>query len=93
MFDLTKSESFENIRDWYSDLKNNFSNFDDIEVALCGNKCDLEDEIKISQDEALKLAAELNIGYLETSARIGKNIDKVFDNLVDNMISKGKINL
>ena len=93
VFDLTKSESFENIRDWYSDVKNNFSNFDDIEVALCGNKCDLEDEIKISQDEALKLAAELNIGYLETSARIGKNIDKVFDDLVDNMISKGKINL
>ncbi len=93
VFDLTKSESFENIRDWYSDVKNNFTNFDDIEVALCGNKCDLEDEIKISQDEALKLAAELNIGYLETSARIGKNIDKVFDDLVDNMISKGKINL
>jgi len=93
VFDLTKSESFENIRNWYSDVKNNFSNFDDIEVALCGNKCDLEDEIKVSQDEALKLAAELNIGYLETSARIGKNIDKVFDDLVDNMISKGKINL
>ncbi len=91
VFDLTKSESFDNIKNWYSDVKSNFSNFDEIEVALCGNKCDLEGDIVISNEDALKLAAELNISYLETSARLGKNIDKVFDDLVNNLISKGKI--
>ncbi len=91
VFDLTKPESFESIRNWYSDVKNNFPNFNEIEVVLCGNKCDLEEEIQISQEKALSLANELNISYLETSARIGKNIDKVFDDLVNNLISKGKI--
>ena len=46
-----------------------------------------------SAESALNLANELNLGYLETSARVGKNIDKVFVDLVDNLISKGKIEL
>ncbi|MHA1720443.1 MAG: Rab family GTPase [Promethearchaeota archaeon] len=93
VFDLTDRDSFNDIKSWYADVKSNFSNIDDIEVVLCGNKCDLEEEIKISKDEALNLANELNLGYLETSARVGKNIDKVFVDLVDNLISKGKIEL
>ena len=60
---------------------------------MVGNKCDLKEEIQISQEQGLKLATELNISYLETSARIGKNIDKVFDDLVNNLITKGKIEL
>ena len=93
VFDLTKTESFENIKNWYADVKDNFSNFNEIEVTMVGNKCDLKEEIQISQEQGLKLATELNISYLETSARIGKNIDKVFDDLVNNLITKGKIDL
>jgi len=93
VFDLTNTESFENVKDWYSDVKSNFNNFNELEVVMCGNKCDLEKEIKISQEDALSLATELNIGYLETSARIGKNIDKIFDDMIKNMISKGIIEL
>ena len=93
VFDLTKSESFENIKNWYADVKNNFSNFDEIEVVMCGNKCDLKEDIQISNEKAINLANELNIGYLETSARIGKNIDKIFDDMLNNMISKGIIEL
>ncbi len=93
VFDLTNPESFENMKNWYSDVKSAFSNFDDLEVVMCGNKCDLTDEIQISQESALSLATELNIGYLETSARIGKNIDKIFIDMINNMISKNIIEL
>lgn len=88
VFDLTKSKSYMNIRNWYSDLQNNFSNFEDLEIILCGNKSDLKDKIQISEEEALCLASELNIDYLETSARNGKNINTTFFNMVNNMISK-----
>ena len=91
VFDLTKPESFENIKNWYSDVKSNFSNFDELEIVMCGNKCDLDEEIQISQEQALNLANELNIGYLETSARDGKNIDKIFNDMINNMIKKGLI--
>ncbi len=93
VFDLTNTESFENVKNWYSDVKSSFNNFNELEVVMCGNKCDLEEEIKISQEEALSLATELNIGYLETSARIGKNIDKIFDDMIKDMISKGIIEI
>jgi len=93
VFDLTKPESFENIKKWYSDVKNYFKNFNELEVILCGNKCDLKEDIQISQEEALSLAAELNIDYLETSAQDGKNIDKIFDTMINNMISKHIIKL
>jgi len=93
VFDLTKPESFENIKNWYSDVKSNFSNFNELEIVMCGNKCDLEEEIQKKKKKALDLANELNIGYLETSARVGKNIDKIFDDMINNMIKKGLIEL
>ncbi|MHA1474893.1 MAG: Rab family GTPase [Promethearchaeota archaeon] len=93
VFDLTKFESFDNIKKWYFDLKNNLSNFDELEIVLCGNKSDLKEEIQISKDKALSLATELNIDYLETSARIGTNIETIFVNMINNIISKGIIKL
>ncbi len=93
VFDLTKPESFENIKNWYSDIKSNFNNFNELEVVLCGNKSDLNEEIQISEEKALNLATQLNIDYLETSALNGKNIDKIFDNMINNMISKDFIEI
>jgi small GTP-binding protein len=93
VFDLTKLKSFENIKKWYSDLKNNLSNFNELEVVLCGNKSDLKEEIQISEEKALILANELNLNYLETSALNGKNINKIFVNMINNMISKNIIEL
>jgi len=93
VFDLTNPESFENVKKWYSDVKSYFSNFNELEVVLCGNKSDLKEEIQISEEKALILATELNIDYLETSAKNGKNIDKIFINMVNNIISKGIIQL
>jgi Ras-related protein Rab-1A len=93
VFDLTNTESFENVKNWYSDVKSSFSNFNELEIVMCGNKCDLTEEIQISQENALNLANELNMGYLETSARVGKNIDKIFDDMINNMIKRGLIEL
>jgi len=93
VFDLTKFESFENIKKWYYDLKNNLSNFNELEIVLCGNKSDLKEEIQISEDKALNLATELNIDYLATSARNGTNIETIFVNMITNIISKGIIKL
>ena len=93
VFDLTKTESFENIKNWVSDVKKHFSNFNDLEIVLCGNKSDLKEEIQISEEKALGLATELNIDYLEISALNGKNIDKIFVNIINNMISKHILNV
>jgi len=93
VFDLTKSESFENVKKWYSDVKSNISYSNELEVILCGNKSDLKEEIQISEEKVLNLASELNVDYLETSARNMTNIEKIFVTMINNIISKGLIQL
>jgi GTPase SAR1 family protein len=46
-------------------------------IMLIGNKCDLEDERQVSNQDASNLAKEFNIPYLETSALTKENVDKV----------------
>jgi len=47
-------------------------------MVLVGNKCDLEKERQISNEEGDELAKELNCSYFETSAKDDINIDTVF---------------
>ena len=50
---------------------------ENIPFLLVGNKCDLEGNRKVSQDEANAKAAEWNVPYVETSAKTNVNVDKV----------------
>ena len=50
---------------------------ENIPFLLVGNKCDLENNRKVSQDEANAKAAEWNVPYVETSAKTNVNVDKV----------------
>ncbi|MFW9878425.1 MAG: Rab family GTPase [Candidatus Thorarchaeota archaeon] len=79
VFDLTNPETFSNIPVWYSDLKENINILDEnITGYIIGNKKDLENDKKISSESALNLAEKLNLGYLETSALSGENVDYAF---------------
>lgn len=54
-------------------------------MVLIGNKADLEEERKVKKEEALEVAKEFNLAYLETSALNAQNIDIAFET-----IAKGK---
>jgi len=45
---------------------------------LVGDKCDKEEDRKITFEEGSKLAAELNMKYFETSAKSNLNVDETF---------------
>jgi len=47
---------------------------------IVGNKCDLLKDKKINE-AAVKLAKKLNLGYIQTSAFTGENIDEAFKKL------------
>ncbi|KNC74699.1 hypothetical protein SARC_12759, partial [Sphaeroforma arctica JP610] len=52
-------------------------------LVLAGNKCDLEDDRQITFDEGKKAAEDLgNIPFIETSAKLGVNVDQAFYELV-----------
>jgi len=78
LFDVTRPITFESISDWYKDIKNNLKHSGELIVLLCGNKVDLIEKRKIKTEDANKLATELNMKYLETSALTGQNIDNAF---------------
>lgn len=53
-----------------------------------GNKIDLEDERKVSAEEAKNLAEQHKMKYFETSARLNKNIDELMMHLMEKVYQK-----
>lgn len=86
VFDLTRRTTFENIRTWYKELKDNSPS--DLFLILVGNKNDLEISREISRTEAEQLAQELGLSYIETSAKTGENINDAFRMLAMQLINR-----
>lgn len=53
----------------------------EIPLVLVGNKCDLEDERKVSYQDGKKIAAGFSCPFFETSAKTDIGVDEVFTNL------------
>jgi small GTP-binding protein len=88
IFDLTSRKTFENVVKWYKDIKRHLRlETDEMIGFILGNKEDLLNERKITYEEASKLAKELNLTYIETSALTGKNIESCFFRLAKNIIN------
>ena len=71
IFDLTNKKSFDDIKYWYDYYKNENQ---EVIGLLIGNKCDEEEKREVKKEDAIELAEELNLKYLETSAKLDKNI-------------------
>lgn len=84
VFDLTNPESFKNLEKWRWEIYNSFSNLKSIIVV--GNKNDLER--KISLENCLKYAQDINATYFETSAKLGTNIEEVFKSAAELLVKK-----
>ena len=76
LYDITKQSSFDNIREWVRDIKEEVS--EKAIIFLIGNKIDIEEERKISKEKGEELAEEFKIPFFEASAKSGKNVDEVF---------------
>ncbi|TFG29831.1 MAG: GTP-binding protein [Promethearchaeota archaeon] len=75
VYDVTRRETFENVKIWYEETKNEAP---EIKMILVGNKIDLKNSRDVSREEGETLAQELGISYIETSAKTGENIDDAF---------------
>ena len=89
VYDITKKDSFNNIEKWIKELKINGD--EDIFIILIGNKSDLEEMREINVEDVKKKAEELKIGYFETSAKDGSNIEHAFDVIVGEMMKNVNI--
>jgi small GTP-binding protein len=78
VFDVTRKATFEHVKNWMLEFQVVGKV---IPIVLVGNKVDLVENREVTQDEAEVLAKELNISYIETSAKMGSNVEEVFEML------------
>lgn len=76
VYDITRQETFNNIRKWLRYVDEHANN--NVQRLLLANKCDAEDERMVWKDQGARLAAEKNIKFYETSAQSDINIDEAF---------------
>lgn len=87
MYDVTREETFENLRKWFT-LVSQFGRAD-IEVAIVGNKCDMNTEYckrQVSREMGEALATEMGCHFFECSAKEDINVTDVFSCLSEEII-------
>ena len=83
VYDITNEISFENVERWYEYVQREAGK--NISIILVGNKCDLENERKISKEKGQEKAKNLKCAFFETSALSGVNISQIFEELTNNI--------
>nr|XP_011465804.1 PREDICTED: ras-related protein RABH1b-like [Fragaria vesca subsp. vesca] len=69
-------QSFLNTSKWIDEVRTERGS--DVIVVLVGNKTDLADKRQVSVEEAEAKARDLNVMFIETSAKAGFNIKALF---------------
>ena len=75
VFDVTKTETFNHIKDWLLDAQVEDS---DIKRILVGNKTDLAENRVIDKAKMESFAETKKMKLFETSAKNGSNVDLIF---------------
>ena len=71
----TDANSFQQVNKWIEDVRAERGN--DVTIMLVGNKTDLQDKRQVSMEEGERKAQELNVMFIETSAKAGYNVKQV----------------
>lgn len=76
VFDITNANSFQQVNKWIEDVRAERGT--DVIIMLVGNKTDLQDKRQVSMEEGERKAQELNVMFIETSAKAGYNVKQLF---------------
>ena len=87
IYDISNRKSFERIDFWLKELKEN-NRIDELFLYLVGNKIDMEDKRVISFQEGEKYAKNNNINFFEVSAKSGKGVTELFNNVINGVMEK-----
>ncbi|XP_078258287.1 ras-related protein Rab-6A isoform X4 [Rhinoraja longicauda] len=76
VYDITNVNSFQQTTKWIDDVRTERGS--DVIIMLVGNKTDLADKRQITTEEGEQRGKDLNVLFIETSAKIGYNVKQLF---------------
>ncbi|MHA1409216.1 MAG: GTP-binding protein [Candidatus Odinarchaeia archaeon] len=85
VFDITNRTSFNNVENWFNDIQKEVPG---IPTIIVGNKIDLPRDV--SFEEAQSLSQKLGCDYIETSAKLDRNVDITFINIAKKAVNSAK---
>jgi small GTP-binding protein len=86
IYDVTSKRTYENIRKWLNQIKEEASNR--ISIILVANKIDCEGEREVSKDEGESLAKTSGLTLFEASAKDSINVNESFQYLIERISEK-----
>lgn len=76
VYDMTTPDTFRTLDSWLSDIR--AYSKENVGILLCGNKADLPRPRAVEYKEGKTYAEKHGLGYVETSAATGSNVDSAF---------------
>ncbi|ESX03628.1 hypothetical protein KL905_004486 [Ogataea polymorpha] len=86
VYDVCDENSFESVKKWYQTVNQHAK--DEAQLFLVGNKCDDTESRQVSEKQGELLAEELNVPFMEASAKSGLNVNEVFYKLASLILEK-----
>jgi len=85
VYDVTHRESFDHVAEWLAEVNKHAS--EDCCKLIIGNKSDAPGRA-VSTDEARQKAEELQVPFLETSAKSALNVEEAFLTLASELLRR-----
>tara|TARA_Y100001936_G_scaffold221789_1_gene237100 strand:- start:13 stop:615 length:603 start_codon:yes stop_codon:yes gene_type:complete len=82
VYDITDEDTFKGAKTWVSEIKKKSNN---CFILLVGNKVDLTNNRKVDINMVKNYVDDNNIIYMESSAKTGLNVEKIFTTIAENI--------
>lgn len=93
VFDITDAASFKNIETWRTEFLEqlNPSNPNEFPLVLIGNKCDMQNEMQVNNEDIQNYCKEHNnMPFYMCSAKDNINLEEAFNKVVEMAIENNK---
>ncbi|KAJ3423679.1 ras and ef-hand domain-containing protein [Anaeramoeba flamelloides] len=83
VYDVTNRDSFERIKDWMEEI-DRYGEKNCCSIVI-GNKSDLESKREVPKEIGQLFAEQHGLKFIETSAKMNKNVDEMFEQISKQM--------
>ena len=85
VYDITRRESYDHIKNWIDEVEEKCPN---IPIIIVGNKTDLEEERAVSHEEAIKKWGAKKYAVLESSAKLNDGVNDIYSIIAEKVMEK-----